>query len=92
MDGSSALRKAELLSTMGAGVLGAGIALLLERWIAPAGFPLLMAGLVMHGFGMYQRRRIENEARRERPAWENLLYWGCWLVLAGVVVWAFAGR
>lgn len=88
MEESSALRKAEVLSTMGAGFLGAGVALLLERWIAPAGIPLLVVGLATHGFGMYQRRKLQDGVPRAR--WENLLYWGCWLLLGAVAVWAFA--
>lgn len=92
MEARSAIKRAELLSAMGAGALGAGAALLLERWIGTAGLPLLVVGAVMHGFGMYQRRKLEDLGQPARPAWENALYWGCWMLLAGVLGWALAAR
>ena len=90
MEARSAIKGAELLSIMGAGVLGAGIALLLARWIGAAALPLLVIGVVMHSFGMYQRRKLEDRGLLARPPWENALYWGCWIVLAGVLGWALA--
>jgi hypothetical protein len=90
MEARSAMKKAELLSTMGAGVLGAGIALLLARWVGTAGLPLLIVGVAMHSFGMYQKRKLEDQGKPVRPRWENALYWICWMLLAAVLGWAIA--
>lgn len=92
MDARSAIRRAELLSTVGAGVLGAGVSLLLEPWVGATGLQLLVVGIVLHSFGMYQRRRLEDQGHPVRPSWENVLYWGCWILLAGLVAWIFLFR
>lgn len=40
------IKKAELLSSIGAGVLGAGIALLLTKFLTPYAIPILLIGLI----------------------------------------------
>lgn len=40
------IKKAELLSSLGAGVLGAGIALLLPNQLVPYAIPILLLGLI----------------------------------------------
>lgn len=90
MEARPATKRAELLSTMGAGALGAGIALLLGRWLGPAGLPLLVVGVVTHSFGMYQKRKLEDQGQPVRPRWENALYWVCWILLTVVLGWAIA--
>ena len=76
---------AELLSSIGAGILGAGIALLAPQLLAPYGAWLLAAGVVAHGAGMAIKHRLE---RNVRPvaAWEKWLFWGCWAMLGGLAV------
>ena len=83
------IRKAELLSTSGAAIAGAGAALLLERWLSQAALPLLVAGVLAHGMGMLLRRRFEQRALVQRIAWEEPVYWLCWLILAGILAYAF---
>ena len=85
----SAIRKAEILSTTGAAIAGAGLALLLERWLSPAALPLLVAGLAAHGWGMFQRRRLEAHSGIARAGWEAPVYWICWLALAAILLYAF---
>jgi hypothetical protein len=82
----SRLKQAELLSTVGAAVLGAGLALMLERWLAGFGTALLVAGLATHGWGMYARRRLEKASEVPRASWEDALYWLCWAALAALAV------
>lgn len=84
------LKRAELLSSIGAGVLGAGIALLAPQLLAPYGLWLLAAGLVAHGSGMAIKHRLERGARQE-AAWERWLFWACWAVL-GALAAVFAVR
>ena len=40
------LKRAELLSSLGAGVLGAGVALLLANLLTPYAIPILLLGLI----------------------------------------------
>lgn len=82
---SGRLKRAELLSSIGAGVLGAGIALLAPEMLAPYGLWLLAAGLAAHGSGMAIKHRLERGVRQEAP-WERWLFWGCWLVLVVLAV------
>ena len=85
----TAMRKAEILSTTGAAILGAGLALLLERWLSPAAIPLLVLGVAAHGWGMFARRRLEADAAVAPAAWEAPVYWLCWISLAAILLYAF---
>ena len=90
----SALRsrrnQAELLSTVGAAVLGAGVALLLERWLAPFAVLIAVVGLAVHAWGMFNKHRIESSEKVQRTPWEPYVYWTCWLVLAGLITYIAA--
>jgi hypothetical protein len=70
-------------------VLGAGLALVAPEAIRPYAVPLLGVGLVAHGAGMTLKYRLEG---RERPPdwWERLLFWLCWVSLAGGGLWIAA--
>ena len=81
----SRIKKAELLSTLGAAVLGGGVALLLQRWLVPFAVPILIVGLAVHAWGMFDKHRAESAGNVQRRPWENALYWACWLVLAGLI-------
>lgn len=86
---SSRLKLAETTSSIGAGVLGAGVASLLPQRLAPYAIPILFVGLVMHVWGMYDKHRLERRAGVPSPRWAELLYWVCWLgllVLLGYVI------
>ena len=87
MNSRSDIRKAEVLSTVGAGVLGAGLAIALHRWVATLAIPLIVAGVVMHGWGMASRRRLESRGGVRRARWERPLYWLCWAALAAILLW-----
>jgi polyferredoxin len=80
----SAIRKAEVLSTVGAGVLGAGLALLLHRWFASWAIPLVFLGAMVHGWAMFWRHRMESRGAVTRARWEQVVYWLCWAGLAAV--------
>jgi hypothetical protein len=48
--------------------------------------PLLVGGIVVHGFGMTLKYRFETRAGP--PLWwERALFWLCWLCLAAVGAW-----
>jgi len=84
------LKRAETTSSIGAGVLGAGLALLAADRLAAHAIPILLAGLVMHVWGMYDKHRLEGRAGAERLWWAELLYWGCWAGLLGLIVYVVA--
>lgn len=86
---SSVIKSAELTSSLGAIVLGAGLALLAPDLLKAQALPLLMAGLLIHGAGMTLKYRLEN---REGPPlwWERALFWLCWACLAGLAAWLLA--
>lgn len=89
---SSQLKRAEVLSGVGAGVLGAGLALLFAHALAPYAVPLLLVGLLSHGWGMYAKHRLEAAEGVGVPRWAAWLYGACWvlLVLLGLYI-ALAG-
>jgi hypothetical protein len=80
------LRLAELSSGLGAGVLGFGIGVLVSSYVAGLGVPILVAGLLLHAWGMLDKHRIETTQGAARVWWSTLLYWICWATLAAIVV------
>jgi hypothetical protein len=86
MDAGGRLRFAELSSSLGAGVLGAGIGVLAHRYLSGLGLAILLVGLAMHAWGMFDQHRIETKEGVSRVWWSTLLYWICWACLAAVVI------
>lgn len=80
------VKKAELLSSLGAGVLGAGIALLLPNQLAPYAILILLLGLVSHAVGMSQKHGLEQQGEVVHLWWAEALYWLCWLALAALLL------
>ena len=89
---SARLKRAETTSAFGAGILGAGIALLLARWVQPFAVPLLFLGLVMHAWGMYDKHRLEAASDSARIWWVEALYWGCWIALVALGIYVVVSR
>ncbi|HLE89505.1 MAG TPA: hypothetical protein VI753_00040 [Anaerolineales bacterium] len=80
------VKKAELLSSIGAGVLGAGIALLLAKFLAPYAIPILLIGLISHAAGMSRKHGLEQQSQSVRIGWAEALYWFCWLALVALLL------
>ena len=80
------LRLAELSSSLGAGVLGVGLGVLLAAYLGGLGVAILIVGLVLHAWGMTDKHALERRAGERRPAWSTALYWICWLALGALVV------
>ena len=89
LEGRSGMRRAEVLSTTGAVVLGAGLGLLFSRWLSAFASALFVAGACVHGYGMYARHRLDTSRNVLRARWEEPVYWLCWLLLAGLLAYAF---
>lgn len=85
---ASRLKLAEVNSTLGAGVLGGGIGILLARWLDGFAVPVLAIGLLMHAWGMRGKHGLE--AGRPQPAWATALYWACWSILGALALYALA--
>lgn len=81
------VKRAELLSSLGAGVLGAGVALLLPNKLAPYAIPILLLGLVSHAVGMSQKHGIQQKGEVVRVLWAEAVYWLCWLALGALLGW-----
>jgi hypothetical protein len=78
---SRRLKRAELTSGIGALILGIGIGVLLFRYISPYSIPVLLTGLFMHAWGMFDKRRLEHETEQKSLWWTETLYWLCWILL-----------
>lgn len=81
------VKRAELLSSLGAGVLGAGLALLLPNLLAPYAILILLLGLISHAVGMSQKHALEQQVEVVRVWWAEGLYWFCWLALVALLGW-----
>jgi hypothetical protein len=79
------LQIADLTSGVGALVLGLGLGALWSPWFAPAAGFVAGVGLVMHGFGMWDKRRCESDVAARNSRWTLAMYWGCWALLLAVV-------
>lgn len=85
-------KKAELLSSVGAGVLGAGIALLFAEALEPFAVVILAMGLLAHSWGMHQKHLLERRTAIANVWWAEALYWLCWLALAALVLWVVVSQ
>jgi hypothetical protein len=80
------VKAAELASSLGAMVLGAGLALLAPALLSAYALPILAAGIAVHGAGMTLKHRLDS-AGRAPLWWEQALFWACWLLLAFLAAW-----
>lgn len=78
------LKRAELASSFGAGLLGGGLGALAAPYAGDLAIYALVAGALMHGWGMYDKHAIERDLGRSEALWMKVLYWLCWAVLAGL--------
>ena len=85
-DHRARLKSADLLSSTGALVLGVGLGALLSGYVGRAAVPILVAGVVSHGWGMLYKHRLEQDEDHAPAWWETALYWVCWAALALLVV------
>ena len=78
------LKRAELMSALGAGLIGFGLGALTASFVADLAVLVLIAGALMHGWGMYDKHAAERNLGRAETLWMRALYWSCWLILAGL--------
>jgi hypothetical protein len=80
------VKLAELTSGVGALVLGIGFGALFATWIGPAAGFVTLAGLAVHAFGMWDKHRVEKRTEADADRLVLTLYWVCWLMLGGVLL------
>jgi hypothetical protein len=79
-------KAAEILSATGAIALGMGIGFALPAVDSTTASLLISIGILSHGWGMYEKNRIETVGTGTIPCWHSLLYWGCWIGLVVLAV------
>ena len=86
------VKLADLTSGVGALVLGVGIGALTAVRIGKLAGALVLAGALLHGWGMLDKRRLETAGAAPRVWWANVLYWVCWGALAVLAIYLLVGR
>lgn len=81
MENAARLKRAELTSGVGALVLGTGLGALFARYLAPAALAVLVVGLLLHAWGMYDKHRLERGTGTASVRYATALYWICWGLL-----------
>ena len=74
---------ADLTSSIGAGVLGAGIGMLSPGYVQGWAIWLLIMGSALHLWGIFDKHRLE--AGEPRVWWADALYWACWIILLSIL-------
>ena len=72
------IKRVELLGGLGAGILGAGLALLFATYLQAFAIPLLLLGIVSHGWAMFEKSRLERQEGVVQPAWVEVAEKLCW--------------
>lgn len=91
MDASqNRLKKLDLLGGLGAGMLGAGIGLVFAPWLQPYAIPILVVGILSHGWAMGAKKRMEGGANITGPSWVRAAEWICWAMIAGLTIYIIA--
>ena len=83
---ASRLRVAELLSSVGAAVVGAGVGALTPDRVRSLALPALLVGVLLHVVGMSAKHRLQ--AGEPRASWVVAAYWLCLALLAALFTWA----
>jgi hypothetical protein len=81
---ASRAKVAELMSGVGALVLGVGIGSYLPLFGRSAAAVVIVLGAVLHSVGMWEIHRLEAGTRL--PRWTTGVYIVCWLLLAAGAV------
>ncbi len=74
-------------SSLGAGILGLGLGVLLGQWVDTWTPFLIAGGLFLHGWGMYKIHYSGHSSWSKLPGWLKISVGVCWLILAGLLGW-----
>ena len=86
------IKLAELMSSLGAGILGIGIGIFIASYANGLGLPVLVIGFVLHAWGMTEKHRMEKNTAAPAIWWSTALYWICWVGLLGLLAFAIFRR
>lgn len=86
----NAVKLAELTSGVGALLLGVGLGAWFAAFLDGFATAILVTGIALHAWGMWQKHRLEAAIDDAMPAWVQALYWVCWLALALIVAFLVA--
>ena len=81
-------RALNMMSSIGAALAGIGVGIYLASPLALAAPLILAVGLIAHLYGMVGTRRMLGESSVAPALWEQAGYWVCWILIAGVLVYA----
>lgn len=87
----ASLKRQELLSALGVLTLGLGVGALASSYLRSVAPALAVIGAGAHSWAMYRRRHLERSTSMRSAWWMEVVYWGCWLLLALLATW-LAGR
>lgn len=85
----SIVKRMEILSGVGAGVIGFALGLLTPSTFDSLAVLVLFLGAVMHGYGMYRKHVMQTNLGGKVPTWSPVVEGGCWLFLAVILLYAF---
>ena len=92
MTDPAALKRVDLLGTLGVLMLGVGAGAWFGEVLAKYIVLLLIGGGLLHAFSMYGKHRLESARGMALPPWYGFLYWLCWVLLAMLAVWLGLSR
>lgn len=78
----------ELLSGLGAGMIGGAIGVYFSHHLRRIVLPIFLLGILFHAVGMWGTKHIEN-AGGELSQLARILYVACWVLLAGLLSYGF---
>ncbi len=81
----------ELLGGTGALLAGVGIGLVFKHLLAALALPFLLIGVATHGWAMWAKHRLDAAGPVSMPTWTRWAYWGCWVLIVGLVLYLVTG-
>ena len=82
----AALERADLASGIGVLILGIGVGALLGGSLYPYAVYFVVGGILLHGWGMFRKHRLQRELFGGSLWWVQVLYGLCWLLIAALVL------
>ena len=81
------LHIAEMTTSVGALVLGIGLGAFIASSLRDLAVGVFFVGLALHAWGMWDQHHIETRLASPEPVWARAMFWGCWIMLVGVLGW-----
>lgn len=82
----SRLKRAELASALGVGIIGFGLGVYLANYFEHHAIWTIVIGIALHGIAMYKKAEI----KPTKLKWAKWLYWLCWAIIIGLAIYIVA--